>query len=95
MTPASSKTLLGDVRRLIAEAAAGQLRARPVLLAVSKRIRQEILKGKRAEYRGRIVSALRRQLGGTWQSTNRNQARNRSASFSAPGKNASRSNCWN
>jgi hypothetical protein len=59
---------LGDLRQLIAEArqdVARQVNSALVLLywRVGQRIRQDILKEKRAEYGGRIVSALRRQLG--------------------------------
>ena len=67
MTPTRSKTLLGDLRRLIAEArqdVARQVNSALVLLywRVGKRIRQDILKEKRAEYGERIVSALGTQL---------------------------------
>ena len=63
MTPTKSKTLLGDLRRLIAEArqdVARQVNSALVLLywRIGKRIRQDILKEKRAEYGERIVSAL-------------------------------------
>jgi predicted nuclease of restriction endonuclease-like (RecB) superfamily len=67
VTPRKSKTLLGDLRQLIAEArqdVARQVNSALVLLywRVGKRIRQDILKEKRAEYGARIVSALGRQL---------------------------------
>jgi DUF1016 N-terminal domain len=68
VSPTKSKTLLGDLRQLIAEArqdVARQVNSALVLLywRVGQRIRQDILKEKRAEYGGRIVSALGRQLG--------------------------------
>lgn len=67
MKPTRSRTLLGDLRQLIAEArqdVARQVNSALVLLywRVGKRIRQDILKEKRAEYGGQIVSALGRQL---------------------------------
>ena len=67
MTSTLSKTLLGDLRQLIAEArqdVARQVNSALVLLywRVGKRIRQDILKEKRAEYGERIVSALGTQL---------------------------------
>lgn len=67
MTPTRSKTLLSDLRRLIAEArqdVARQVNSALVLLywRVGQRIRQDILKEKRAEYGERIVSALGTQL---------------------------------
>jgi uncharacterized protein DUF1016 len=67
MTSTISKTLLGDLRQLIADArqdVARQVNSAPVLLycSVGKRIRQDILKEKRAEYGARIVSAVGRQL---------------------------------
>ena len=62
-----SKALLSDLRQLIAEArrdVARQVNSALVLLywRVGKRIRQDILKEKRAEYGRQIVSALGRQL---------------------------------
>ena len=70
MTPTGSRTLLRDLRQLIAEArqdVARQVNSALVLLfwRVGKRIRHDILKEKRAEYGERIVSALRTQLGRT------------------------------
>ena len=67
MPPITSKTLLGDLRQLIAEArqdVARQVNSALVLLywRVGQRIRQDILKEKRAEYGERIVSALGTQL---------------------------------
>ena len=67
MTRIISKTLLGDLRQLIAEArqdVARQVNSALVLLywRIGKRIRQDILKEKRAEYGERIVSALGSQL---------------------------------
>ncbi len=67
MKPTKSKALLGDLRQLIAEArqdVARQVNSALVLLywRVGKRIRQDILKEKRAEYGRQIVSALGRQL---------------------------------
>ena len=59
--------LLADVRQLIAEARAGVARAVDAGLTtlywhVGQRIRQDILKQKRAGYGEQIVSALRTQL---------------------------------
>ena len=67
MTPTRSKTLLGDLRRLIAEArqdVARQVNSALVLLywRVGKRIRRDILNEKRAEYGEQIVSTLSQQL---------------------------------
>ncbi|MBI2367202.1 MAG: DUF1016 domain-containing protein [Deltaproteobacteria bacterium] len=67
VTPTRSKTLLGDLRQLIAEArqdVARQANSALVLLywRIGKRIRQDILKEKRAEYGERIVSVLGTQL---------------------------------
>ncbi len=67
MTPTVSKTLLGDLRRLIAEArqdVARQGNSALVLLywRVGQRIRRDVLKEKRAEYGQRIVSSLGTQL---------------------------------
>ena len=67
MTPTLSKALLGDLRELITEArqdVARQVSSALVLLywRVGKRVRQDVLKEKRAEYGGRIVSAVGRQL---------------------------------
>ena len=67
MKPTRSRTLLGDLRQLIAEArqdVARQVNSALGLLywRVGKRIRQDILKEKRAEYGRQIVSALGRQL---------------------------------
>ena len=67
MTPRKSKTLLGDLRQLIAEArqdVARQVNSALVLLywRVGKRIRQDILKEKRAEYGEKIVATLSQQL---------------------------------
>lgn len=67
MKPTKSKALLSDLRQLIAEArrdVARQVNSALVLLywRVGKRIRQDVLKEKRADYGGQIVSALGRQL---------------------------------
>ena len=67
MTSTLSKTLLGNLRRLITQArqdVARQVNTALVLLywRVGKRIRQDILKEKRAEYGHRIVSSLGTQL---------------------------------
>jgi predicted nuclease of restriction endonuclease-like (RecB) superfamily len=67
MTPTRSKTLLGDLRRLISQArqdVARQVNSALVLLywRVGKRIRQDILKDKRAEYGEEIVATLSQQL---------------------------------
>jgi len=67
MTPTVSKTLLGDLRQLIAEArqdVARQVNSALVLLywRVGQRIRRDVLKEKRAEYGQRIVSSLGTQL---------------------------------
>ena len=60
--PTRSRVLLSDLRQLIAEAR--QVNSALVLLywRVGKRIRQDILKGQRAEYGGQIVSAVSAQL---------------------------------
>jgi len=63
----TSKVLLKDLRELIAEArqdVARQVNSALVLLywRVGKRIRQDILKEKRAEYGEQIVSAVSREL---------------------------------
>ncbi len=66
--PAKALTvLLGDVRQLIVQAREGAARAVDAALTtlywhVGQRIRQEILKEKRAEYGEQIVSALSAQL---------------------------------
>jgi hypothetical protein len=66
--PAEALTvLLGDVRELIVQAREGAARAVDAGLTtlywhVGQRIRQDILKEKRAEYGERIVSALSAQL---------------------------------
>lgn len=62
--------MLRDLRHLIAETrrdVARQVNSALVLLywRIGKRIRQDVLKEKRAEYGERIVFALRRQLGWT------------------------------
>ena len=67
MKPTKSKALLGDLRQLIAEArqdVARQVNSALVLLywRVGQRIRQDILKEKRAEYGEQIVSAVSAQL---------------------------------
>ncbi len=67
MIPTKSRTLLSDLRQLIAEArrdVARQVNSALVLLywRVGKRIRQDVLKEKRAEYGQRIVSSLGTQL---------------------------------
>ena len=67
VAPRHSKTLLVDLRQLIAEArqdVARQVNSALVLLywRIGKRVRQDILKEKRAEYGERIVSALGTQL---------------------------------
>ncbi|MDP2604065.1 MAG: PDDEXK nuclease domain-containing protein [Deltaproteobacteria bacterium] len=67
MTPTRSRTLLGDLRQLIAEArqdVARQVNSALVLLywRVGQRIRRDVLKEKRAEYGQRIVSSLGTQL---------------------------------
>lgn len=67
MKSTKSKALLSDLRQLIAEArqdVARQVNSALVLLywRVGKRIRQDVLKEKRADYGGQIVSALGRQL---------------------------------
>lgn len=59
--------LISDVRELILQAREGVARAAdsgPTTLYwhVGRRVRQDILKQKRAEYGGQIVSALGRQL---------------------------------
>jgi len=68
MKPTRSRTLLGDLRQLIAEArqdVARQVNSALGLLywRVGKRIRQDILKEKRAEYGEQIVATLSQQLG--------------------------------
>ncbi len=67
MIATKSKTLLRDLRQLIAEArqdVARQVNSALVLLCrrIGKRIRRDILMEKRAEYGARIVSAVGRQL---------------------------------
>jgi hypothetical protein len=67
VTPKKSKTLLGDLRQLIAEArqdVARQVNSALVLLywRVGQRIRKDILKEKRAEYGEEIVATLSQQL---------------------------------
>ena len=67
MKPMRSKALLSDLRELIAEArqdVARQVNSALVMLywRVGNRIRQDILKEKRAEYGERIVSALGTKL---------------------------------
>jgi len=67
MRPMVPKTLLKDLRELIAEArqdVARQVNSALVLLywRVGNRIRQDILKEKRAEYGEQIVSAVSREL---------------------------------
>ncbi len=67
MKPTKSKALLSDLRQLIAEArqdVARQVNAALVLLywRVGKRIRQDILREKRAEYGEQIVATLSQQL---------------------------------
>jgi predicted nuclease of restriction endonuclease-like (RecB) superfamily len=67
MKPTRSRVLLGDLRRLIAEArqdVARQVNSALVLLywRVGTRIRQDILNEKRAEYGEEIVATLSRQL---------------------------------
>jgi hypothetical protein len=64
------KDLLAEVRGMILEARKGVARAVDSGLTtlywhVGRRVRQDILKEKRAEYGGQIVAALRRQLGWT------------------------------
>jgi predicted nuclease of restriction endonuclease-like (RecB) superfamily len=65
--PAVARSLLAEVRQLILQARAGVARAVDSGLTalywhVGHRVRQGILKQKRAEYGGHIVSALGRQL---------------------------------
>jgi predicted nuclease of restriction endonuclease-like (RecB) superfamily len=67
MKPTRSKALLGDLRRLIAEArqdVARQVNSTLVLLywRVGRRIRQDVLKERRAEYGEQIVATVARQL---------------------------------
>ncbi|MBM4297912.1 MAG: DUF1016 domain-containing protein [Deltaproteobacteria bacterium] len=67
MKPSRSRTLLGDLRRLIAEArqdVARQVNSALTLLywRVGQRIRRDILKEKRAEYGEEIVATLSQQL---------------------------------
>jgi hypothetical protein len=62
-----ARPLLTDVRKLILQARAGVARAvdsgfTTLYWHVGRRVRQDILKQKRAEYGGQIVSALARQL---------------------------------
>jgi hypothetical protein len=77
ITPASPKKpvaprpreLLGDVREMIIQARAGVARAVDSTLTtlywqIGRRVRQDILKEKRADYGKPIVSALGRQLAG-------------------------------
>ena len=66
MKPTTPKTLLRDLRDLIVQARqdiARQVNSALILLywRVGKRIHQDILKEKRAEYGEQIVSAVRRQ----------------------------------
>jgi len=66
MKPITSKALLKDLRELIATArqdVARQVNSALVLLywRVGNRIRQDILKEKRAEYGEQIVSAVSRE----------------------------------
>ena len=66
-SPAKPVALLPDVRALILQAPEGVARAVDSGLTtfywhVGRRVRQDILKEKRAEYGGQIVSALGRQL---------------------------------
>jgi hypothetical protein len=68
MKSIASKALLKDLRELIAEARQGvaqQVNSALVVLywRIGQRIRQDILKEKRADYGERIVSTLSRQLG--------------------------------
>lgn len=67
MKPTRPRALLGDLRQLIAEArqdVARQVNSALVLLywRVGTRIRQDILKEKRADYGRQIVSAVGREL---------------------------------
>jgi predicted nuclease of restriction endonuclease-like (RecB) superfamily len=67
MTPTRSRTLLGDLRQLIAEArqdVARQVNSALVLLywRVGQRIRRDVLKEKRAEYGEEIFATLSQQL---------------------------------
>ncbi|MEI7636210.1 MAG: DUF1016 N-terminal domain-containing protein [Syntrophus sp. (in: bacteria)] len=62
-----ARPLLADVRELILQGREGVARAVDSGLTtlywhVGRRVRQDILKQKRAEYVGQIVSALRRQF---------------------------------
>lgn len=57
--------LLAEVRGMILEARKGVARAVDSGLTSVRRVRQDILKEKRAEYGGQIVAAVRRQLGWT------------------------------
>jgi hypothetical protein len=66
-TGGAARGLLTDVREMILQARAGVARAMDSGLTllhwhVGRRIRQDVLNEKRAEYRRRIVSALGRQL---------------------------------
>jgi hypothetical protein len=67
ITPAESKILLIDLRQLIGEGrqdVARQVNSALVMLywRIGQRIRQDILKEKRAEYGAQIVSAVSREL---------------------------------
>jgi len=67
MKPTEAKSLLSDLRHLIAEArhdVARQVNSTLVMLywRVGTRIRQDVLEEKRAEYGGQIVSAVSTQL---------------------------------
>ena len=67
LLPAKPLTLLADVRQMIFQAREGVARAVDSGLTtlywhVGRRVRRDILKEKRAEYGGRIVAALGRQL---------------------------------
>jgi predicted nuclease of restriction endonuclease-like (RecB) superfamily len=67
ITPAESKILLTDLRQLIGEArhdVARQVNSALVMLywRIGQRIRQDVLKEKRAEYGAQIVSAVSREL---------------------------------
>lgn len=67
LAPAPPEALLADVRALILQAREGVARAVDSGLTtlywhVGRRVRQDILKEKRAEYGGQLVSALGRQL---------------------------------
>ena len=67
LPPPAPTVLLADVRELIVQAREGVARAVDSGLTtlhwhIGRRIRQDILKGKRADYGGQIVAALGRQL---------------------------------